>query len=565
MNRGLLAAIAAFLTFFCIADIGVTYLNHGMAPNAGYFGTVGALDDSRYVYTSVNDAGRALGLQPGDVRDWRLWTPQERTDMHYGYAWAGTSYNLPYQRGDRIVSIRTVFSPAGDSALGDAVDIFMRIVLAIAGILLIARGTEPASLYAGCFVCAISVYEGFTNGYAGPPAVGVTAAVIASILGGIGSYVGRFLFGLSLLPQHLPRWVRAGVVVAFVLLATPFYASLISRNFLMPVFGVLPFVFHSIPYFTIQFGVGIYLLFVFGLAAAFTRGTSASAVRLIFAALLVSYVGAAVNFIAAINSAPYPFHGLMNLTYLALAVALPYAVLSKRLVAVDFVVSKTLVYAIVLTAIVGVFVLAEHLIEQAALGRVPSDALELLVPLILGFSFRWIERWTARVVERVLYRDKLHAEQELSALANDFPHARNVRVLARRTAGEIHRHMHAPFVCIYREVGSTYVPIATAGRGDALPIDADDPVFLRLRSTRENVAAEQFDTALPAHGAVFPLLVFGTVTGAIYCHFRESGERFDPDEMETLRKLAHELAIALLWIEREPAAVSASVIRPSEV
>jgi len=553
MDRKVLALMVGLLTFFCVGDISVSYLNHGKFPEAGNFGTLRPIDTAHAVFTAVNPAGRALGLRPGDVRDLRLWTPEQRMDLHYGYAWGGTTFDLPYVRSGTPFTVRVSAVREEGRAAGDAVDVALRLMLALAGILLIARGTDRASLLAGLFVCSISVYEGFTNAYTGPPAVAVAVSIVANILGGTFGYLARFLFALALMPARAPRALRIGLVLGFIAIGLPFYVSLVERAFIT-VFGLAPPVLQSIPYFPLQFALGILILCTFAVAAAYAEGANASAVRFIFAVLAVSYTGAAANFTAAIMGQPYPLHGLLNLTYLALALALPYAVLAKRLVAVDFVLSKALVYAIVLTLIVSAFVLAEHVIEAAALGRLQSYVLELVVPLVLGFSIQWIERWTERVVERVLYRDRLRAEQALQALTEDFPYARDVGVLAERAAAEIHRTMRLPFVCIYRETETTYSPIALAGRGGALPVDADDPVFLRLRAKHRPLQTEDFSTALPAHGAIFPLVVFGKVTGAIYAHYRESGERFDPDETETLRKLAHELAVALLWVERNDTA-----------
>jgi hypothetical protein len=558
MNRKALAFIVALLTLLCAGDISVSYLNHGMFPEAGNFGTLRPIDAAHAVFTAVNPAGRALGLRRGDVRDLRLWTPEQRMDLFYGYAWGGTTFDLPYVRSGTPFTVRVSAVREQGRAAGDAVDVALRLMLALAGILLIARGTDRASMLAGLFVCSISVYEGFTNAYTGPPAVAVAASIVANTLGGIFGYIARFLFALELMPARAPRALRIGLAIGFIAVGLPFYVSLVERAFITPVFGLAPPALQSIPYFPLQFALGILILCTFAVAAAYAEGANASAVRFIFAVLAVSFIGAAGNYTAVIMGQPYPLHGSLNLTYLALALALPYAVLAKRLVAVDFVLSKALVYAIVLTLIVSAFVLAEHVIEAAALGRLQSYALELVVPLVLGFSIQWIERWTERVVERVLYRDRLRAEQALQALAEDFPYARDVGVLAGRAATEVHRSMRSPFVCIYRETETTYSPIALAGLGEALPVDADDPVFLRIRAKHSPLQTEDFSTVLPPRGAVFPLVVFGKVTGAIYAHYRESGERFDPDESEMLRKLAHELAIALLWVERSDTALMPS-------
>jgi GAF domain-containing protein len=154
-------------------------------------------------------------------------------------------------------------------------------------------------------------------------------------------------------------------------------------------------------------------------------------------------------------------------------------------------------------------------------------------------------------VERVLYRDKMRAAGEIDALIDDFPHARNVRALVGRVTNDVHRLMRSPFVCVYREAGSTYSPVEQAGRGSyrSTPMIPSSCAF-----GRSTPRCEPTISALPCQGhrAVFPLVVFGSLTGALYATCRESGEQFDPDELKTLERLAHEPAIALLWIERTP-------------
>lgn len=541
MNRTLAAWLIGFVTFACIADICAGYLDFGRSPT---FGTQQRLDASRRVYTSVTASGRAAGIRAGDIVDLRIMDVLTR-ENHDSTGPAGATIRVPLLRDGAIVYAHERYEPRPPGIL-DLLDAIMRVLLAAAGVFLIARGKAKDSLYAGFFVCSLAIYEGFAVRYWGPPWVSVAMEIFDVVVLTAGIFGARILFALELLPKSAPSLRRALAALCAVTFTAFMICSIGER--LAVLFGAQ--LLTPQQYFISQMAVGYSSVIVFAFAAAYAQGRNAAAVRWIFAAMLISQIGPTCNWISAITGHPYLAGGALNISYLTLAIVLPYAVLARGLVAVDFVFSRAVIYTIVLSVIVGIFILAEQIVERAALGRIQSAVFELLVPLILGFSIKWIEAAVERFVERILYRDKMRASAEIAALIEDFPHARDVRALSNRVAHEVHRLMRSPFVCIYSEAESTYTPAAQAGRGEAMPVDADDPVFMRLRSRQTCVRTDDFASALPRHGAVFPLVVFGSVTGAVFAQYRESGEQFDPDELETLTRLSHELAIALLWVER---------------
>ena len=543
MNRTLAAWLTAAITFICIADICAGYLDFGSLPN---YGAQQRLNPSQRVYTTVTPAGTAAGIRVGDIQDLRLMDVVTRhTEGQHFSGPAGATLRIPLLRDGAVIYARERLERRAPSIL-DLLDSMMRILLAAAGVFLIARGKAKDSLYAGFFVCSLSIFEGFAVRFWGPPWVSVAMDVFELAILGVGTFGARLLFAFELLPRPAPV-MRRSLGALCVLTFGAFMTCAIGER-LGVLFGAQLL---TLPqYWISQMAVGYSSVLVFAFAAAYARGQNAAAVRWIFVAMLLSQIGPTINWSAGITGHPYPAGGALNISYLTLAIVLPYAVLARGLVAVDFVVSRAVIYTLVLSVIVGIFILAEQIVERAALGRIQSAVFELLVPLILGFSIKWIEASVERLVEQILYRDKMRASAEITALIEDFPHARDVRGLSVRVAHEVHRLMRSPFVCIYREAESTYTPTAQAGRGEAIPVNADDPVFMRLRSRQSCVRTDDFATALPRHGAVFPLVVFGTVTGAVFAQYRDSGEQFDPDELETLTRLSHELAIALLWVER---------------
>jgi hypothetical protein len=548
VNRTLFAAIFGALALLIVADISVAYYHIGSVPALG---TLSRINNFRAVFTAVTPEGRASGIRPGDVRDLRGLDLVTRYRVLAAEGEAGGIYTVPLERDGRAFDAHVVLQPQGYAIL-DVFDVAIRLLLVTAGIMLLARGVGIDSFWAGFFVCSLAAAEGFGYRHWGAPILGLTLTTITFAVFYFGLYAGQLFFALALLPRSVPSWLRwslipSGWVALIALLA------MTAVNF-AGVFAwfPLPYVPDTL-YFPTQMILITVALVAFAVAAYYTDGRRARAIRWIFWAMLVSQIGPWINFAYSMLGQPLPLHGLTNVSFLALAIVLPYAVLSQRLLTVNFVVSRALVYTLVLTTIVGTFIVLEKIIENAAIGRLPSQAFELIVAVGLGLSFKWIEGWAERIVERVLYRGKMRAEQELNALVEDFPHARDVTGLATRVAREVCRQMEAPFAVVYRESELTYSPIATAGGTEPLPVDADDPVFLRLRSKHTVLHTDDFSTALPRHSAVFPLVVFGAVTGALVVQSRESSEAYDPDELETLKRVAHELAIALLWVERLPA------------
>jgi hypothetical protein len=183
MNRTAAAILAGVIALVCIVDIAAGYLDFGELPSMG---TVQRLDPSRSVYLTVTPAGATAGVRPGDVLDLRTMDMETRA-----VAWAhisaraGETYRVPLLRNGAIVYVPETLVQRPPIFL-DLLDVIMRVLLAAAGVFLIARGTAKDSLYAGIFVLSLSIYEGFAVHYWGPPwvAIVMTFFVTTGLAGG---------------------------------------------------------------------------------------------------------------------------------------------------------------------------------------------------------------------------------------------------------------------------------------------------------------------------------------------------------------------------------------------
>ncbi len=299
-------------------------------------------------------------------------------------------------------------------------------------------------------------------------------------------------------------------------------------------------------------------ILTFALAAARTRGSDAAAVRTLFVATLIGLGAIACTYLAEFHLVPTPPRLVSAVCQLVLFVGYFYAFFARRLVALDFVISRAAVFTILAGVIAGVLALVEKFVESFALGRESIFVVELGATLLVALSFRWLERRISVAVEQVFYRDKLRAAEALGALTDDFPFHRDRTALANHLVREVLRQLRVPSAVLYFAKGHEYVAEGAAG-ADLLscpPVADTDPAILRLRSKHSPIDCHDFQTQLGSSGYAFPLDVLGRAIGCLYVAARANGEGLDPDERTLLTRLAHEAATALLWMTEHKTAAA---------
>jgi hypothetical protein len=209
---------------------------------------------------------------------------------------------------------------------------------------------------------------------------------------------------------------------------------------------------------------------------------------------------------------------------------LSYAALSKRLFDVGFLVSRTVVFSVLSVIVVGCFVLLEWSIEKwfEDANHTTSLTLNAALALGLGLSMRFLHHRVDGVVDRVFFRKRHENERALRRFAHEAAFITSPDVLLDRTVVEIGDHSEASFAKIRLA-------------GDLPP---NDPAVLALQAWREPIDLTGYRSALSGEYA-FPMLAHNEFAGAILCGEKKNGERYAPDEIETLKEVARGVAIAL--------------------
>jgi len=275
-----------------------------------------------------------------------------------------------------------------------------------------------------------------------------------------------------------------------------------------------------------------------------TTGLARQRVRWIFWAFIISRFGVLLNLFNRLLVHPVHLSGAEWLTVMIFPLGCAYAILRHRIIDVNFVLNRTLIYTILTSFAVGIFVLLEHFLNSAAVSREGSLAVELSVALALGLSFNVVHKRTEQFLDRTLFRGKYEAAVALGQLAEDAAYMENPETLLESATREIPRVMGARGAAIYERVDGRYALAAATGLG-TLPADVgvDDAAFVRLRKHLSQIELSEVNSALGSDAIA--LSVRGQLTGAFVCGPRINGETFAPDEIALMRNVTHEIGVEL--------------------
>ena len=493
------------------------------------------------------------GLAPGDrvdlaatPRSARIAIGRQIDDMLP----VGRTYEFAIRRGQAnvIVPVTTIdVSTSASASIGLwEWGVFCSVVL-LGGIALLAswRGHDRAA--AGLALWAIANVVGTAAGLAPlDGSLGLSAQLggdVLDLLARVGFYMMvESMAGTALTPRSRALW-RASF---FLLIGVGAVATLGEgivfvangwAEFLRPQYGFV---------LTASYFVPVVLLF-----ANYRHADGAQRLRLRWM-LWSSMVFVTSAFLDS-TQLPGPYASAIT-TALLLPIAMAgflYAVLRHRVVDISVVLNRGLVYAATTSLVLGLFALLESLIERTTLGHGASLLLELAVPLGLGAALSTVHRRIEAVVERFFFRHQYRAEVALRRFAEECAFITQPENLFDLTVEQIARHAGAPRVALYERTAEAYVRIRQHG-APALPeqVATDDLAFVGLRARNAELDLDDTQSRLGADGYAFPLMLRGTLLGALVVGQRP-GEHYAADERELLFHVAHEVGAALFALRAQ--------------
>jgi len=230
------------------------------------------------------------------------------------------------------------------------------------------------------------------------------------------------------------------------------------------------------------------------------------------------------------------YYWILNVSWVAAPLGLTYALLSRRLLDVGFVLNRAAVFTGVSLVVVGLFTLAEWALGGwlHSAGRVANVAVSAAIALALGLSLHQIHTRVDRFVDSVFFRKRHEDERAMKRFAQEAAFITDADVLINRATETLQRHAGAS--------SATFALYDAAGHYGA--VNENDSALVALRASHEVVDLHLVDTALVGEFA-YPMLARGHLVGALVLGPKESGEPYAPDESLAIGQIAHGVGVAL--------------------
>ena len=262
-----------------------------------------------------------------------------------------------------------------------------------------------------------------------------------------------------------------------------------------------------------------------------------------------------------LTTTPLLLYNSLSLVSALAPLAVAYAVVKHRVIDVNFIVSRTLVYGILTTMFVALFALIDwfvgHVLDQTRWALVA----EIAVAIGVGFWLNGLHSRVDRFVDSVLFRKRHEAERRLVRLARGLPHATSTTLVDSLIVREPLDALELTSAAIFRRTRTGAYERATAmgWPSDSITLLApDDPLVpylegergaLRLSEVHWSGAGVPTGAARPV--IALPIVVRHRLEAIVLYGAHKAGEDFDPDELQWLNTLAMAAGAAIDHLEAE--------------
>jgi hypothetical protein len=271
--------------------------------------------------------------------------------------------------------------------------------------------------------------------------------------------------------------------------------------------------------------------------------------------VIASFVAYAIYFVPEV---PFAVGQVVGFAVVLMPICIAYAVFRLRVLDVNFVLNRALVYGSLSVGVVALVSILDWFFSRVIeIGRL-AIGLELLATIGIGFLLDRINRGVEGFVESVFFRRRRLAERYLRRAASALPYATDEASISDGLVQVPVDALDLAAAALYRRSagGARFEGVATAHQTMVAPAGFDanhllvrmlladeKPVWLDdLRQQLDVENAAIYTLAIPV--SVRHELVSFTLYGA-----HTNGAQLDPDEVAMLGELAHEASHAYDHVE----------------
>jgi len=271
--------------------------------------------------------------------------------------------------------------------------------------------------------------------------------------------------------------------------------------------------------------------------------------------LIVSFVAYAIYFVP---SVPRSVAEIIGFAVVVMPISVMYAVLKHRVIDVNFVLNRALVYGILSVFVISFVSLLDWFAGHVIAGERLATGVELLLTVGIGFLLDRINHAISNAVDFIFFRERRAAEDYLRRAARALPYATDESAINDSLVQVPADALKLSAAALYRRSsdGERFEGIATSTNTTVAPpgFDRNHLLVRMLQSGEQRVWLEELRGHLDREQAKYYVLAVPVtvrhelVSFTLYGPHR-NGAQIDSEEVELLDDLAREASRAYDHIE----------------
>ena len=271
--------------------------------------------------------------------------------------------------------------------------------------------------------------------------------------------------------------------------------------------------------------------------------------------LIVSFLAYAVYFVPGV---PRAVSEVIGFAVVIMPISVMYAVLKHRVLDVNFVLNRALVYGILSVFVITFVSLLDWFAGHVIAGERFATGIELVLTIAIGFLLDRINRAISNAVDLVFFRDRRAAEDYLRRAARALSYATEEAAVTDSLVQVPVDALALSAAALYRRAsdGDRFEGIATSTNTEVAPFgfDCNHLLVRMLQSAEQRVWLDELRGHLDREQAKYyvlavPVMVRHELVSFTLYGPHRNGSQLDPDEVGLLEELAIEASRAYDHIE----------------
>ena len=264
--------------------------------------------------------------------------------------------------------------------------------------------------------------------------------------------------------------------------------------------------------------------------------------------------------------------GLFGTLTMLMPLTLMYAIVRRHVIDIRFVLSKAVVYGVMMTAIFGTIAAADWAATRFVAQMRVALALDAIIAISIGVLIHRVAPILEGWVDSIIYRKKHAAETYLRRLARTLPRAEQEETVDRALVEDPYTELDLTMAALFRRNGNEFTLAMSAGfAGPTVTMDRDADIIRFLITERSCIHIDDLNDRVAATFAncgnptvAVPVFNGDELAGFILYGVHRDGTRLDPDEANLLQTLAESAGLAYVRVENSRLrALLGSAIQPS--